>query len=93
MMIMMLHLPFILSLFALGMGVCIYIWSLRNKGAGIKIASFFGIVIIALSLLSLACIWYTAYNFKSQHQMPMMQGDRSKNAIPQNEARHPGPRQ
>jgi len=70
-MIMMLHLPFILTLFALGMGVCLYVWSVRNTGAGVSVAKFFGMVIILLSLVTMFCVGYTAYIVHTQHQMPM----------------------
>ncbi len=100
MMMMMLHLPFILSLFALGMGVCLYVWSLRNKGAGVNVAKFFGIIIIVLSLLSLICVWYTAFNFQRQMPMRMMQGkamsgqgNMQNGGIPQHEKMPPEPHQ
>lgn len=74
-MMMMMHLPFILSLFALAMGVCLYVWAVRNDGAGVNVAKYFGLGIMVMAIFSILCIWYTLYSFNAMNNMPanMMQ--------------------
>jgi len=94
-MMMMLHLPFILSLFALAMGVCLYVWAVRNDGAGVNVAKYFGLGIMVMSIVSIICIWYTLYSFQAMNQMPMnmMQnrGTMNQGNTPNNVPHHPQP--
>lgn len=75
-MMFVMHLAFSLALITLAFGVCLYIWSLQNKGPGNVVAKFFGVAIIVLTILGMLCTWYYGVKYWSEgyfkQPMPMM---------------------
>lgn len=61
-MMFVMHVAIMVGIIALATGVSLYIWSLRNQGAGVGIAKFFGVLIIILAIVDGICISY--YGFK-----------------------------
>ena len=73
---MSLGLTFVMGLIALSAGVALLIWSMRNEGAGIKLAKIFGYIITIISIILLVGISIiflkTSYEMKMMHQECIM---------------------
>ncbi|HZW61678.1 MAG TPA: hypothetical protein VFF04_05635 [Candidatus Babeliales bacterium] len=54
---------FSLELLAIAAGVALILWSLRNQGAGVGLASFFGYVVLILAIFALLCTTYYAFGY------------------------------
>lgn len=65
-MMFLMHVAYVLGLLALTAGISLYVWSIRNGGAGTGLAKFFGILIIILSILDTICISYYGIKYWSQ---------------------------
>lgn len=71
------HTVFSLELLTLCAGAALYIWSLRNHGAGILLAKILGLLVIVLSLISVICTSYTNFTMWQAmrgHEPMMLQG-------------------
>lgn len=60
-----------IELIALGIGISLLIWSLRNEGSGIRIGKIFGYIISGLTIL-LIIFTISAAIFRSFEMMHMM---------------------
>lgn len=61
----MMHSTMFMGFLALAAGFAMYIWALRSKGAGVKLAKLFGLIIIVLSVIQLLCIGYCCMTYGS----------------------------
>lgn len=71
------HTAFSLELLTLCAGAALYIWSLRNNGAGTTLAKILGLLVIIFSLISIACTSYTNYTMWQEmkgHEPMMLRG-------------------
>lgn len=59
------------ELIAIASGVSLLIWSMRNEGAGVKLAKFFGYLISILAILAIL-FTVSAAIFRSYEMMIMM---------------------
>ena len=57
-MMFLIHSAFALGLLALTAGAALYIWALRNQGAGTSLGRIVGFIVIVISTLSLICSFY-----------------------------------
>ncbi len=57
------HITFVLSLMALVAGTFLYVWALRNGGAGKTLAAVVGFIVVVLSVISILCNGYYSYKF------------------------------
>jgi hypothetical protein len=62
----MFHNAMMLALIAMALGVMLAIWSCRNDGRGVRMAGFFGWLIILLSILAIICSAYYSIRFWQQ---------------------------
>lgn len=53
------HAAVFLGFIAFVSGAAIYIWAVRNRGAGANLAKYSGIVVMILTLLSVICTVYS----------------------------------
>ena|SRR3990167_7250404 len=56
----MANIAFSLELLALTAGITLLIWSFRNEGKGVMLASVFGYIVIILAISALLCTSYFA---------------------------------
>lgn len=52
------HVAIMLGIIGFVAGLSLYIWSIRNEGAGTGLASFFGIIVMILVVVDLICVTY-----------------------------------
>lgn len=62
-MMFLLDLAFAAELIALGVGVAYIIWSLRNNGAGVKMARVFGYIIAIAAMVGMLCTSYYGISY------------------------------
>tara|TARA_R110002095_G_scaffold187639_1_gene164852 strand:- start:481 stop:702 length:222 start_codon:yes stop_codon:yes gene_type:complete len=62
-MIFLADVAFSIELLALAAGVALFVWSLRNKGAGQFFAKFFGMVVIISAILGIICTSYYSFSY------------------------------
>lgn len=59
----MFHAAMMLGLIAIALGVSLVVWSVRNEGQGITMASIFGYIIIIVAILGEICSAYYSINY------------------------------
>ncbi len=57
-MMFLIHSAFALGLLALTGGAALYIWALRNQGAGTTLGRIVGFIVLIISAISLICSFY-----------------------------------
>lgn len=57
-MMFLIHSAFALGLLALTGGAALYIWALRNQGAGTGLGRIVGFIVVVVSTISLICSFY-----------------------------------
>lgn len=62
-MLCLLKMAFSLELISLGVGTFLFVWSLRNGGAGKLLSGVVGFIIIFASVLSLGCTTYYSVRY------------------------------
>lgn len=62
----MFHAAMMLGLIAIALGVTLVVWSMRNEGQGIGMASIFGYIIIIVAILGEICNTYYSLNYWHQ---------------------------
>lgn len=70
-MICLLYAAIFPGLIALAAGLALYIWALRNRGAGIRLAKIVGLIIIIVSALQILNLLYCEITLWSHvHSLP-----------------------
>ncbi|HDV5709335.1 TPA: hypothetical protein RJD49_001002 [Legionella pneumophila] len=62
-MMFLFHAAVTLGLIAFSLGVGLFIWGLRNQGAGIQLAKTLGILVAIIAVLSILCSGYYAIKY------------------------------
>lgn len=72
-MMFLLDLAFAMELIALGVGIALIVWSIRNDGAGVAVSKFFGYIISIASVFALLCTSYygTSYWLQGYFTSPV----------------------
>ncbi len=77
MMAFLFHTAFYLGILALTAGISLYIWAARNQGPGVKLAKFFGILLMIIVILNMGCLLFYSVKYWTQgyfeSPMPMQQ--------------------
>ncbi len=66
----LMHVAYGLDLIALTMGTALLIWSIKNPGKGSWLGKLFGVLVMALSIVSMVCMASCALQGAECHKSP-----------------------
>lgn len=69
---MMMQISYSLDLMALTMGTALLVWSMKSPGKGSWLAKLIGIIVMALAIISILCMYACALRGECHKPMPMM---------------------
>lgn len=70
----LMHIVYGLDLIALTMGTGLLVWAIKNPGKGSWLGKLFGVIVMVLSIISIACIYSCALRGGECHR-PLMGGE------------------